>query len=57
MPEEASGTEAAAVAQYQGQQHLWCPSASAVVAEPHHADIMSLVAHQGGCHCKSYEER
>ena len=46
MPEEASGTgtEVAAVAQWWGQQYLLCPSASVVLAEPHHADLMSLVA-------------
>ena len=41
-PEEAPGTEVAAAVCWQGYQHLLCPSAS-VVAELHHADLMSLV--------------
>ena len=44
MPEEASGTEVATVAQWQGQEHPLCPLALAVVTEPHHADSLSLVA-------------
>ena len=43
MPEDASGTMCATSAQWQGQQ-LLCPLASAVVAVPHHADPVSLVA-------------
>ena len=44
MTEEASRIEVAAVVQWQGQQHLLCHSASAVEVDPHHADLMSLVA-------------
>ena len=43
MPEEASGTKVAAVTQWGGQQHLLCQSASAVMAEPHQANPVSLV--------------
>ena len=49
-PEEASETEFAAVAQWQGQQHLQCALVSVVVAELHHADLMLLDAQQGGGH-------
>ena len=43
-PEEASEMEIAAVAQWQGQQHLQSALVSVVVAEPQHADMMSLEA-------------
>ena len=43
-PEEASGTEVAAVAQWWGQQCLLGPSVSAVVVEWLHAEAMLLVA-------------
>ena len=43
-PEEASEMKVAAVAQWQGQQHLQRALVSAVVAEPHHADLMLLEA-------------
>ena len=43
-PEEASGVEVAAVAPWQGQQHLQSALVSVVVAEPHHADLMLLEA-------------
>ena len=43
-PEKASGTDVAAVAQWQGQQHLLFPSVPLVMAETHHADLMLLVA-------------
>ena len=43
MPKKASGTDVAAVAQWQGQQNpSLCPLESTVVAEPHHADLMLL---------------
>ena len=48
--EEASEIEVSAVAQWQGQQHLQSVLVSVVVAEPHHADLMMLEAHQGGGH-------
>ena len=42
-PEEASEMEVAVMAQWQGQ-HLQSALVSAVVAEPHHADLMLLEA-------------
>ena len=53
----ACETEVAAAVQWQGQQHLWIPSVSVVVAEPHHADLTLVVVHQGGGHDNSHEER
>ena len=49
-PKEASEMEVTAMAQWQGQQHLQSVLMSAVVAEPYHADLMLLEAHQGRGH-------
>ena len=42
-PEEASETKVVAVAQWQVQQHFQNSLVSAVVAEPHHADLISQI--------------
>ena len=47
MPEKACGTEVAAAAQWQGQQHFLCPSASVDAAEPHLAEPKLLLASEG----------
>ena len=45
--EKASRTEAAAVAQWQDQQHPLCPVASVMVPEPHPAELKLLVGPEG----------
>ena len=40
--------DVAVLAQCQGQQHFQSALVSVMVAEPHHADLMLLEAHQGG---------
>ena len=57
MPKKESGIEiAAAIAQCQGQHNpLLCLSASHVVAEPHHVDLMVL-SPQGWEHCNSHSD-
>ena len=48
MPKKASGTDIAATAQWQGQQHPLCPSASVVVAGPHLTEPKLLLSPEGG---------
>ena len=50
MPKKESGTEVAAVAQWQDQQPLLCSLASAVEAEPHLAELKLLVCCRGRQH-------
>ena len=55
-PEEASEMEVAAVAQWQGQQHLQGALVSVVAAEPHHADLTLLEAQSRRGHGKLLRE-